>query len=289
MEVYAICDIGSNTVKVHFFKTNGNSFERVDSLTYPAKLISYIDGGIMKRDGVELLCRLINEYRSEADKRNCRFYAFATASLRRASNADDIIKTVRERTGVFIELVSGEKEAALCTAGVINEIGKDKCGIHMDMGGGSTEIIEIDNGIIKSAGSMPFGSLSLFRDNVSTDLPDDKEAAKIEAYVKKCYTGRGTPKNEKLFIGGGTGKAILKLMGAGKGLCTVDSERFFDLREKITSGDVTFEDISECVPDRATTLTPGLIAICEILRLSGAESATFVTAGAREGYLLSII
>ena len=78
-------------------------------------------------------------------------------------------------------------------------------------------------------------------------------------------------------------------MGAGNGLCTVDSNKFFRLEDKIMSGEVTFEEIRECVPDRATTLTPGLIAICELLRLSGAEKATFVTAGAREGYLLSII
>lgn len=287
--MYAICDIGSNTVKVHFFKVSDGDFERVDSLTYPARLISYIDGGRMNDEGIDLLCSLINEYKTEANKRNSVFRAFATASLRRANNSDEIISRAEERTGVKIDLVSGEKEAELCTAGVIHEIGGDECGLLMDMGGGSTEIIEIVNGGIMSAGSMPFGSLSLYRDSIAGDLPTVSERKKIEAYVRACYAERGTPRHARLFIGGGTGKAILKLMGAGKGLCTVDAEAFFTLEEKIMTGDISFEYISSLVPDRAATLTPGLIAICEILRLSKAEKATFVTAGAREGYLLSII
>ncbi len=287
--MYAICDIGSNTVKVHFFNVYDNGFERVDSMTYPAKLISYIDGGVMTDEGIELLCKLIKDYKAKADERSCSFYAFATASLRRADNAREIIAQVMERTGVQIDLVSGEKEAQLCTAGVIHEIGANCSGVLMDMGGGSTEIIEIEESSIISAGSMPFGSLSLYRDKVKGDLPSVSEKAEIEEYVRVCYNKRGAPKNERLYIGGGTGKAILKVMGTGNGLCTVNATAFFDLEEKIINGELSFEYISSLVPERANTLTPGIIAICQILRLSGAKNATFVTAGAREGYLLSII
>lgn len=289
MRVYAICDIGSNTVKTHFFKVTDEDFERTDSVTYPAKLIGYIEGGMMKDEGIDLLCSLVEDYKATADERGCIFRAFATASLRRADNAEKIIATVYKRTGVKIDLVSGEKEAQLCTAGVIHEIGAESSGILMDMGGGSTEIIEISKGNIITAGSMPFGSLALYGDNVSGDLPTDNEREKIIEYVRGCYSKRGTPTNRQLYIGGGTGKAILKFMGAGNGLCTVDADSFFDLEDKVMSGEATFEDIRECVPDRATALTPGLIAICELLRLSGAEKVTFVTAGAREGYLLSIL
>ena len=286
--MYAICDIGSNSIKTHFFKEESGTYVHADSVSRTARLISYIEDGVMNTAGIDLLCDVVREYKERADAGGYAFHAFATASLRRADNADEIISRVMECTGVKIDLVSGEKEAELCTAGVIHEIGDGVNGILMDMGGGSTEIIGISASRAVSAYSMPFGSLSLYRENVTGDLPDADERGRIAAYVFDCYREGGAPTADTLYIGGGTGKAILKFMGK-KGLCTVENAELLNLKESIIAGEISFESIRELFPDRAHAITPGLIAICEILRLSGAQRATFVTAGAREGYLLSIL
>ncbi|MBU6476262.1 MAG: exopolyphosphatase, partial [Alphaproteobacteria bacterium] len=83
--------------------------------------------------------------------------AVATAAVRDAADGRDFIDTVQKEFGLKIEVINGEEEARLSALGVLaNGFGRD-CVIG-DFGGGSMELIVVENGEVKHKASLPLGS-----------------------------------------------------------------------------------------------------------------------------------
>lgn len=77
----------------------------------------------------------------------CRSYgvkeiiAVGTAALRVASNSQDFVRTVAEKTGIDLQVISGEEEARLIRVGVWDALPKTRDAyLFIDIGGGSTEL-----------------------------------------------------------------------------------------------------------------------------------------------------
>ncbi|MEO8795013.1 MAG: exopolyphosphatase, partial [Daejeonella sp.] len=90
------------------------------------------------------------------------FKAVATAAVRTAANGKDFVADVKSETGIEIETVTGDKEAALIFEGVKQavKLGAETC-LIMDIGGGSVEfILASTNGIIWKK-SYPIGAAKL--------------------------------------------------------------------------------------------------------------------------------
>ncbi len=291
---YAIIDIGSNTVKMCIYRAGKKTFRKNDTFTRPVKLIGYLKNGILSEEGVSVLCQTLNEYRARAEGRNCDVLrAFATASLRRASNAEDVIDRVKAHTGIRIEILSGQSEAQMSLTGVRREIGMDRSGILLDLGGGSTEAIAFGPNGQDALMSMPFGSLSLYQDHVAGILPDAFEQQAIRASIASAYSSFAARKVQSLFVAGGTGRAVCRvrayLIGeTSNGLCRFTAQEIFALEERL-SGPEGERIIRESAPERQTTLLPGLIAISVIAHTAKATEVLFPISGVREGYLLSIL
>lgn len=88
--------------------------------------------------------------------------AAGTAVLRAAPDAPRFLEAVREKTGLPLEIISGEEEAVLSARGVLAalEPKPESCFI-VDIGGGSTEIILWSQGRIAFSRSHPLGVVAL--------------------------------------------------------------------------------------------------------------------------------
>ena len=84
---------------------------------------------------------------------------FATSAVRDAANKQDFCDRVFERTGVRVEVLSGEKEAALSFLGAVENAGY--AGV-IDIGGGSTEVVIGDSEKFRYAFSHQMGAVRLF-------------------------------------------------------------------------------------------------------------------------------
>ncbi len=83
---------------------------------------------------------------------------FGTAALRTAQNAPIFVAAVAQKTGMQINIISGDREAALIYNGVRNAFPQlNECCMIMDIGGGSVEFIICDSEHIYWAQSFPIG------------------------------------------------------------------------------------------------------------------------------------
>ena len=148
MRRYAAIDIGSNAIRMLFeevYETeNGVGFRKLTLVRLPVRLgeDSFVHGKISekKRGQVIQMAHSFNYLSSIFEVRDYR--ATATSAMRDASNGQEIIREIEERTGVHIEIIAGEEEANILYEGILNtgKISDDESYMLIDVGGGSTEI-----------------------------------------------------------------------------------------------------------------------------------------------------
>ena len=287
----AVVDIGSNTIKLKIFNIINNTLNELYSEVKNTKLISYIIEGKLSPEGLLLLCNTISELKISAEKYGFdTFSCFATASLRRTENSDEIIQTVYDITNEKINLITGSDEAYLSFLGVKKTLpdfpGE---GILIDMGGGSTEVVAFNNGNIKSSHSMNFGSLSLFIDHPNNNFDNMQDYA--VNLLKQCDFYPVRVKNAILV--GGTALAINKLYNLTFDNVAKHTMEFTKLKTLYTNLKPNDEKVKSFleknVPHRTTTVIPGLAAYIGIFEECCVENITVSTAGIREGYVFDKI
>jgi len=136
-------DLGSNTIRIVKWDCKENKkvaeFEKI--IKTADKLV---ETGEISEDAVKRIIDAINEAKEKIDF-NDKIKAIATEALRIAKNRDEVIKKIKEATGIEFEIISPDKEATYTAIAVENCL--EKCGYEarsfllVDIGGGSTEII----------------------------------------------------------------------------------------------------------------------------------------------------
>ena len=193
----AVIDIGANTVKLTVFdilRKNGKiKLERAAFSTATLGLGSRRKNGNVEKDAVKELISTLKLYIKTAKRNGCDdIRAFATASLRGAENEGEILAKVKSETGLYIDILPGEKEAEYCFRALKYAAGDDITGCTADMGGGSVEISLFENGRVSRSVSLEIGCLYLYRKFVTDLFPSEYEAGKIYEYVMKELKDKST-------------------------------------------------------------------------------------------------
>jgi exopolyphosphatase/guanosine-5'-triphosphate,3'-diphosphate pyrophosphatase len=116
----------------------------------------------------------------------------ATAVLRNNPRADEFVQYVKDTYNFEIDVIPGEEEAKLTAQGLITSM-KNPHGIAADLGGGSLELIEINNGKIERVNSLELGTKVLS----SSNIQNEKEIIPI---LEKHYKNQSY--NNLYLIGG---------------------------------------------------------------------------------------
>ncbi len=183
--MYGVIDVGSNTIRLSIYEvSNGEVYPMLNNKT-TAGLAGYVKKGKMTKKGIQKACDVLNRYKEMMEHFPLEeLFVFATASLRNISNTDDALQTIQAETGLSVDVLTGYQEATFDFIGAAHSINLDE-GVLLDIGGGSTEILVYERGEIQNAVSLPFGSLSMFTNYVSSLFPTKKEKKEIEAAVLK--------------------------------------------------------------------------------------------------------
>ncbi len=289
-----IVDIGSNSIKYDIFSPpNAQSIEH---RSFVAGLIRYIQNGILSQEGLDILVNTLTAYQKDANDRRIPLYAFATASLRRVSAPEAVIDTVEKRTGIRIELITGELESELSLAGMLQVTPHENTGLMMDMGGGSTELNMFKEEKSIFSVSCPFGALSLKNEFVKDIFPTEDEFSAIKAYTRSVIAKYSEHiRQNTLYMVGGSAKAFAKLLFYKKEEAyRLDNCQFSN--EDVTSLIHTLIPISNenilllktMFPDRYHLILPAAAAYTALIECCGAKTIWVSPGGIREGYLAHI-
>ena len=123
--------------------------------------------------------------------------AIGTEALRRAPNADDFLQPAARILGAPVEVIDGEREAALTYRAAVTSFPEVAAGplVVIDIGGGSTEVIVAEAGVVRLRDSLPLGSVRLTEKYVHHDPALTSEvAARVggdrDRRWRRCPPGR---------------------------------------------------------------------------------------------------
>ena len=135
-------DLGSNTIRI--VKIDCKTLEKLGEYEKIVRTADkLVETGVISNDAIDRVVNAINEAKTKIDF-NDKIRAVATEALRRAKNKEEVLKIIKQKTGIEFEIITPEEEASLTTLAV--EVCLEKVGIDarnfllVDIGGGSTEI-----------------------------------------------------------------------------------------------------------------------------------------------------
>lgn len=299
--LYAMVDIGSNTIRMAIYEIDGDKVEMLMKKKNPVGLASYVRDGYMSQQGIDKVVDVLSEYRYFLDElRINRMTAFTTAALRNAVNGYSAVEEISYRTGINIHVMSGEDEATFDFIGATHDL-PDDSGLLIDIGGGSTEIVYFANREIRVKVSLPIGSLSFHtRYTGSHILPSASELeemyAEAEATVSAIEEFRYISHGQICGIGG-TFKGAMALYNAMYGMprrnMRMEIRRINDILQHFQRDhELIVPDkilLMRNVPERMHTFMPGLVIADVLAKRFGSLQIIYSDSGVREGYIYSRI
>ncbi len=144
----AAIDIGSNACRlliddVIAVANNKTDFIKLAFVRVPLRLgFDVFETGRIGDIKIEKFLKTIESYRLLLDVYEVKHLkACATSAMRDASNAKEILQLVKEKTGISIDVISGQDEAKYIYENHVAEnLNSQESYLYIDVGGGSTEL-----------------------------------------------------------------------------------------------------------------------------------------------------
>jgi exopolyphosphatase / guanosine-5'-triphosphate,3'-diphosphate pyrophosphatase len=179
----AALDVGSNTVLMLVAELSGAGVRRLADFMKITRLGRGVDRtGLLDPAASALTLDAIAGFVEKARELGAqKILTAATAALRDARNGAEFIKQVHQRTGVDLDIISGQTEAQLNFLAATRGLGIDhaEAMLIVDIGGGSTELIRCAGGAAPAMVSLQIGSVRLTERLVRHDPPSAQERIKI--------------------------------------------------------------------------------------------------------------
>ncbi|QBO58256.1 Ppx/GppA phosphatase family protein [Chryseobacterium salivictor] len=287
MRIAAI-DIGSNAARLLINevtepKKGKPQFTKLNLLRIPLRLGMdvFTHGEIgpereqMVIDSMTVFSNLMKIYKVE------HFRACATSAMRDAKNGKEIIRQVKKSSGIDIEIITGDQEAALVFENhVADALDKNNAYLYIDVGGGSTELMFYENGKMEYEKSINIGTIRLLNGLVKDDLWKElKEEIRKNINSKKPIVAIGSGGNiNKIFS--------MSKTKDGKPMSTAFLKKYY----KEMSGLSVTERMSKfnLREDRADVLVPALQIFNNVMSWSDIDKIFVPKISVADGLIHSI-
>lgn len=160
----AAVDIGSNAIRFQItsviMQENNPVFKKLEYVRFPLRLgedvfTTKIISDKKQSKFIKLMSafKLLFELYEVDDYMIC-----ATSAMREAQNGAELVERVQNEVGLKIDVISGEMEAELINSIILKNL-DDKNYLHIDVGGGSTELNVYINHEKVASNSFKIGSV----------------------------------------------------------------------------------------------------------------------------------
>jgi exopolyphosphatase / guanosine-5'-triphosphate,3'-diphosphate pyrophosphatase len=234
--VYAALDLGTNNCRLLIACPTGDSFRVIDSFSRIIRLGEGVSAtGCISEAAIDRAISALSICRDKIEaKRASRLRMIATEACRAASNADGFRDRVAAETGIRLEVIDRETEAALAVIGCSPLLDpRGRGAILFDIGGGSTELVRIERDPdetteprIKAWMSIPLGVVTLAEQFGGRDVTKESYArmvAEIAQHIAPFAAEHGADLRDMHLLG--TSGTVTTLAGIHLKLVRYDRRR----------------------------------------------------------------
>jgi exopolyphosphatase / guanosine-5'-triphosphate,3'-diphosphate pyrophosphatase len=222
-----VLDVGSNTV--HLVVVDAHRGAHPTPMHDDRSVLRLAEhvgpDDMLSKAGEKALLRAVQEACDEAEKQGCdEFLAMVTSAIREASNGLEVLDRIRRRTGVDLQVLTGEDEARLTFLAVRRWFGWSAGRLLiLDIGGGSLELacgVDEDPDV---ALSLPLGAGRMTRrflpEAQAGGRPDLAGLSKLDSYATDLLDPaakklRGAGKPDLVAATSKTFRTLARLTGA---------------------------------------------------------------------------
>ena len=281
---YAAIDIGTNAARllVGEVMSKDQSFfiKKISYTRIPLRLGEDVfESGKVSKDKIDDFLKTMKAFKliSEIfDVQEVR--AVSTSAMREATNANKIIDSIKEETGIKIEIISGDEEASLIFSNFFAmELDLSVPFVVIDVGGGSTELSVFENGEKIASKSFNVGTLRILKGK-----SDESVWENIHDWILK-YVDLSS--DHQIFGTGGNINKAHKMLGYSFEE-PIGLDEMKELRDKLASLTIDERiDQFHMKPDRADVIVPALDIFSYILNEIGANSLMVPKVGLADGMI----
>ncbi len=297
-----VIDVGSNTVHLLVVDAHPGaqplpaSKHKID-----LRLSEHVtEEGLIDDGGRDQLADFVQECLDVAEDQGVEdLSGFVTSAIREAPNGDDVLATVRERTGVVLDVLSGEEEARLTFLAARRWFGWSAGTLLVaDIGGGSLELAQGMDEDPDVAVSLPLGAGRVTRDLLAGDPPSSDVVREARKQVRAMIAAElrplakaGTP--DRAVGTSKTMRSLARICGAAPSAEGMYAERSLEratlaerLPEIAEMTAVERADLPGVSGSRSRQLLAGAIVADATMDLLGLDHIEICPWALREGIIL---
>lgn len=282
----AAIDIGSNAIRIQIVKVfeqdNMVSFKKLEFLRFPLRLGKDVFKKKKISDPVlDKFSKLMQTFRLLIDLYEVdAYYAVATSAMREAENGILIKHIINQTANIDIHIISGIEEADILNKAITPYLENGQ-NIHIDVGGGSTELNLYQGKKLIDSKSLKMGSV---RKLSKKDI--DKNFRDITSWIKKSKFN-----SKENIIGIGTGGNINKL---SKLAFHSDAQNISLVALKAIRAYVNAYSVEQRMSilkmntDRADVIIPAADIYIRSLEAAGADNILVPKVGLKDGIIYNL-
>ncbi|MBB4080559.1 exopolyphosphatase/guanosine-5'-triphosphate,3'-diphosphate pyrophosphatase [Lewinella aquimaris] len=282
----AAIDIGSNAIRLQivqvYDETELISFKSVEYLRFPLRLgRDVFNKGTITAPTAAKFSKLMQTFRLfielyEVDGQ----FAVATSAMREAGNGRELRDAVLGTTGVNIQIISGDEEARILNKAIIPFLNEGPA-VHVDVGGGSTEINIYDGAKVVAGKSFRIGSVRKLstdeRTHAFAEMTDWIKTHRRQMKGSAVGIGTGGNINRLFKLSNRTGKTSMSLVELRAIRAYVKT---FTVKQRMS--------ILKLNPDRADVIVPASEIYIRVLEAAGADTILVPRVGLKDGIVYEL-
>jgi exopolyphosphatase/guanosine-5'-triphosphate,3'-diphosphate pyrophosphatase len=282
---FAAIDIGSNAARLQISSVLENdgmiSFKRVEYVRFALRLgHDVFSSGVISPESEVRVFKLLHAYKLLMDLHEVQDYAIcATSAMREATNSAELVTRIHKILDMKIQIIDGAREAELINDVVVKSLNPKKNYLHIDVGGGSTELNFYRNQEKFASKSFKIGSVRLL---------EGKEKEGDWDKMKKWISLQMESMNGAVYAVG-TGGNISKLYNLSDQVSdhkTMDFSELMRISNYISA--FTYEERVNKLrlnTDRADVIVPAASIYLTAMELAGCQTIFVPDLGLKDGII----
>ncbi len=298
-----IVDMGSNAIRFLVAEATGGAAAILENHRLALRLGREVFATGQVPDALLLdVVDAFRRFRATCDRLGVtRIRAIATSAMRDARNRELVIDRIREACGIEIEVISGTQEAYLLKLAIESRmpltVGRS---LLVDIGGGSVELVMIENGQVTSADSYRLGALRMLQSLAESESAGESFVDLLQKHLRslehRIADRFAAGRVDRYIAVGGNIDSLADLLVArrgGKQKDGVDVCELDELRREVQ--DLAALPIAARIerrglkPDRADTIVPAGVVYARLGELAGADRILVPRVGIKDGLLHDVV